>query len=48
MLIATLEAPCQEALAAALLALAAQGNLRTTTLRAFTAAEMKGVIATAT
>jgi uncharacterized protein with GYD domain len=46
--IATLEAPDEEALAAALLALAAQGNLRTTTLRAFTAAEMKGIIAKAT
>jgi uncharacterized protein with GYD domain len=47
-LIATLEAPDEETLAAALLALAAQGNLRTTTLRAFTADEMKGVIAKAT
>ena len=46
-LIATFEAPDEETLAAALLALAAQGNLRTTTLRAFTAAEMKGVIAKA-
>jgi uncharacterized protein with GYD domain len=46
-LIATLEAPDDETLAAALLALAAQGNLRTTTLRAFTADEMKGVIAKA-
>jgi uncharacterized protein with GYD domain len=46
-LIATLEAPDEETLAA-LLTLAAQGNLRTTTLRAFTANEMKGVIAKAT
>jgi uncharacterized protein with GYD domain len=46
--IATLEAPDEETLAGALLALAAQGNLRTTTLRAFTADEMKGVIAKAT
>jgi len=46
--IATFEAPDEEALAGALLALAAQGNLRTTTLRAFSAAEMKGVIAKAT
>jgi uncharacterized protein with GYD domain len=46
-LVATFEAPDDETLAAALLALAAQGNLRTTTLRAFTAAEMKGVIAKA-
>lgn len=47
-LIATLEAPDEETLAAALLTLAAQGNLRTTTLRAFTAEEMRGVIAKAT
>jgi uncharacterized protein with GYD domain len=47
-LIATFEAPDEETLAAALLTLAAQGNLRTTTLRAFTADEMRGVIAKAT
>jgi uncharacterized protein with GYD domain len=47
-LIATLEAPDEETVAAALLTLAAQGNLRTTTLRAFTASEMRGVIAKAT
>ena len=47
-LIVTFEAPDEETLAAALLALAAQGNLRTTTLRAFTADEMRGVIAKAT
>lgn len=47
-LIATLEAPDEETLVAALLTLAAQGNLRTTTLRAFTAEEMRGVIAKAT
>ena len=47
-LIATLEAPDEETLAAGLLALAAQGNLRTTTMRAFTANEMKDVIAKAT
>ena len=47
-LIATFEAPDEETLAAALLAVAAQGNLRTTTLRAFTADEMRGVIAKAT
>src|SRR5665213_4156357 len=46
-LVATFEAPDEETLAAALLALAAQGNLRTTTLRAFTAGEMRGVIAKA-
>jgi uncharacterized protein with GYD domain len=44
----TFEAPDEETLAAGLLALSAQGNLRTTTLRAFTAEEMKGVIAKAT
>jgi uncharacterized protein with GYD domain len=47
-LVATFEAPDEETLAAALLALAAQGNLRTTTMRAFTAEEMRGVIAKAT
>jgi uncharacterized protein with GYD domain len=47
-LVATLEAPDGETLAAALLTLAAQGNLRTTTLRAFSAEEMRGVIAKAT
>jgi uncharacterized protein with GYD domain len=47
-LIATLETPDEETLAAALLTLAAQGNLRTTTLRAFTSEEMRGVIAKAT
>jgi uncharacterized protein with GYD domain len=47
-LIAILDAPDEESLAAALLVLAAQGNLRTTTLRAFTADEMKDVIAKAT
>ena len=47
-LVATIEAPDDETLAAALLTLAAQGNLRTTTLRAFSADEMRGVIAKAT
>jgi len=47
-LVATFEAPDEETLAAALLTLAAQGNLRTTTLRAFSSDEMKGVIAKAT
>ncbi len=46
-LIATLEAPDDETLAGALLTLATQGNLRTTTLRAFTAEEMRGIIAKA-
>jgi len=47
-LVATLEAPDEETLAAALLTLAGQGNLRTTTMRAFTAEEMRGVIAKST
>jgi uncharacterized protein with GYD domain len=46
-LVATVEAPDDETLAATLLTLAAQGNLRTTTLRAFTAEEMRGIIAKA-
>jgi uncharacterized protein with GYD domain len=46
-LVATLEAPDEETLAAALLTLAAQGYLRTTTLRAFTADEMTAIIAKA-
>jgi uncharacterized protein with GYD domain len=44
-LVAILEAPDDETLAAALLMLASQGNLRTTTLRALSADEMRGVIA---
>jgi len=36
-----------ETLAAALLRLASQGSVRTTTLRAFSADEMRGVIARA-
>jgi uncharacterized protein with GYD domain len=46
-LIVSFEAPDEETLAAALLRLASQGGIRTTTLRAFTADEMKGVIAKA-
>ena len=38
------EAPDDQTLAAGLLAVAGQGNIRTTTLRAFNADEMKGVI----
>jgi uncharacterized protein with GYD domain len=38
------EAPDDQTLAAALLAVAGQGNIRTTTLRAFTADEMRDVI----
>ena len=44
-LVAILDAPDDETLAAALLMLSSQGNLRTTTLRAFSADEMKSVIA---
>ncbi len=43
-LVAILDAPDDEALAAALLTLGSQGNLRTTTLRAFSADEMRSVI----
>jgi uncharacterized protein with GYD domain len=46
-LIAILEAPDPETLTAALLKLGSQGNLRTSTLRAFTAEEMRGIIAKA-
>lgn len=46
-IVGILDAPDDETLAAALLRLASQGNLRTTTLRAFSADEMKGVIAKA-
>jgi len=46
-LVAIIEAPDDATLAAALLTLAAQGNLRTTTARAFTAEEMRAVIAKA-
>ena len=42
-----IDAPDGETLAAALLKLASQGNLRTTTLRALSADEMRGVIAKA-
>lgn len=43
-IVAVLEAPDGETLAAALLAVASQGNIRTTTLRALSAEEMRGVI----
>ena len=43
-IVATVEAPDDETLAAALLSVAAQGNIRTTTLRAFTREEMRTVI----
>lgn len=41
------EAPDDATLSAALLALGAQGNLRTTTMRAFTGDEFRGVIQSA-
>jgi uncharacterized protein with GYD domain len=44
-IVSIVEAPDGETLAAALLMLASQGNVRTTTLRALSADEMRGVIA---
>jgi uncharacterized protein with GYD domain len=46
-LVCIIEAPDPESLTAALLSLGSQGNLRTTTLRGFTADEMKAIIARA-
>ena len=46
-IVGILDAPDDETLAAALLTLSSQGNVRTTTLRAFSADEMRGVIAKA-
>ena len=46
-LVCIVEAPDPETLTAALLSLGSQGNLRTTTLRGFTADEMRAVIAKA-
>ena len=46
-IVSIVDAPDSETLAAALLRLASQGNVRTTTLRAFSAEEMRGVIAKA-
>jgi len=43
-IVSVIEAPDDQTLAAALLAVAGQGNIRTTTLRAFGAEEMRGVI----
>ncbi len=43
-LVAIMDAPDDETVAAALLMTASQGNIRTTTLRAFSADEMRGVI----
>ena len=46
-IVSIVDAPDGETLAAALLMLASQGNVRTTTLRALSADEMRGVIAKA-
>jgi uncharacterized protein with GYD domain len=46
-LVGIIEAPDAQTLAAGLLAVAGQGNIRTTTLRAFDADEMRGVISRA-
>jgi len=46
-IVSVVDAPDGETLAAALLRLASQGNLRTTTLRALSADEMRSVIAKA-
>lgn len=46
-LVSVVEAPDDETATAFLLGLAAQGNLRSTTLRAFSADEMRAVIAKA-
>ncbi len=43
-LVSVIEAPDDETLAAGLLAVAGQGNIRTTTLRAFDRDEMRSVI----
>ena len=43
-MVSIVEAPDDQTLAAALLAVAGQGNIRTTTLRAFSADEMRDVI----
>ena len=46
-LVGVTEAPDDETMAAAMLKVASAGNLRTTTMRAFDADEMRGVIARA-
>jgi uncharacterized protein with GYD domain len=43
-IVAVMDAPDDESLAAALLAVGAQGNIRTQTMRAFSRDEMRGVI----
>ena len=47
-LVSIIEAPDDETATAALLALGAQGSVRTTTMRGFRASEMRGIIAKAT
>lgn len=46
-MVSIIEAPDDQTLAAALLVTAGQGNIRSTTLRAFSADEMRGVISKA-
>ena len=46
-IVSIIDAPDDETLAAGLLKIASRGGLRTTTLRAFSAEEMRGVIARA-
>lgn len=46
-IVGVIDAPDGETLAAVLLKLGSQGNVRTTTLRAFNADEMRGIIAKA-
>jgi uncharacterized protein with GYD domain len=46
-IVAILEAPDDESATAAMLSLGGQGNVRTTTLRGFSASEMRGVLAKA-
>jgi uncharacterized protein with GYD domain len=46
-IVAVSEAPDDETATAFALALASQGNVRTTTMRAFNSGEMKGIIAKA-
>jgi uncharacterized protein with GYD domain len=43
-IVAVVDAPDDETLAAGLLAVAGQGNIRTTTLRAFTADQMRTIV----
>ncbi len=46
-LVGIVEAPDDETATAALLAVGAQGSIRTTTMRGFSAGEMRGIIAKA-